>query len=86
MGQLWITIGLEDRSTFYMMMANASATFSQKKACGHTESEEATMYYTKSIQAVRNNMQNPVRRFSDEVIAGILGFACHDVSLTPLCY
>jgi hypothetical protein len=76
----WITIGMSDSSAFNLTLASASVALAQESNPAARETIESMKYYTTSIRALKQRLQDPVDSTSDGVISTILGFACLDVS------
>jgi hypothetical protein len=81
--QIWISVALEDRSAFHMLLSNAANTLVERSGLGGLEE---TRYYTLSLSSVNERMNDPQQRVSEGLIGAILGLACLDVSLRQRGY
>ena len=66
--EVWFTIGISDRSAFYLTMANAAMLFERETSNGNRETAESMKYYTRSLRSVNKRLQDPVDAISEGVM------------------
>jgi hypothetical protein len=81
MFQIWVSIGLGDKSSFHLLLANAATILKEQS---EEEGLEATRHYTISLKSVNARINDPNDRTSEGLIGAILGFACQDVSSSKM--
>lgn len=74
-----------DSTACKLVMANAVVFLDQtwrSSSSAFDATAESAKYYTQSCKELSLRLSDPGDRFSDGVIATVLGFLCHDVSCT----
>lgn len=80
---VWISVAMTDRGAFQLGLANAALLIARRNDLDDIqENSEALKYYTAALSSVNKRLQDPDYVASEELVGAILGFCCHDVSLS----
>jgi hypothetical protein len=78
----WFSLGFYDSATFNMILSNSAAHLDQLRGLKIGEKGlDAERYHLLALQSVNTRLAQPNLEVTDELICGIAGFICHNVSI-----